>query len=157
MIARHTTRKPSGRSGQTLVEFSIVALLTVMMLLFVVEIGRMLLVYTTVANAARAGIRYAIVHGNTRTAGTTVDSASGPASDPAQVLTVVKNFASAGLLTTSLLVIHVTYPDQPNPSFAANAPGQYVLITVVYPYDPLVTYFSKTLRLGSQAQGIIVF
>jgi Flp pilus assembly protein TadG len=150
-------RKCRACNGQTLVEFSVVALLTVIMLLFIVEIGRMLLVYTTVANAARAGVRYAIVHGNTRTTGTTVDNASGPASDPAQVLTVVKNFASAGLLTTSLLVVHVTYPDQPQPLLAANAPGQYVTITVVYPYNPLITYFSKTLRLGSQSQGVIVF
>lgn len=146
-----------GHCGQSLVEFSLVTLLTVMTLLFVVEMGRMLLVYTTVANAARAGLRYAVVHGSTRTVGTTVDSASGPGSDPAQVVTVVKNFASAGLLTTSLLVVHVTYPDQPASALAANAPGQYVNITVVYPYDPLITYFSKTLRLGSAAQGIIVF
>ena len=141
----------AGRRGQTLVEFSVVAVLTVIMLLFVVEIGRMLLVYTTVANAARAGVRYAIVHGSTRSAGTTVDSASGPGADPAQVVTVVKNFASAGLLTTSLLVVNVTYPG------GSNVPGQYVTITVVYPYDPLTTYFSKTLRLGSATQGIIVF
>jgi Flp pilus assembly protein TadG len=145
------TRGLARRGGQTLVEFSGVALLTVIMLLFVVEIGRMLLVYTTVANAARAGVRYAIVHGGTRPAGTTVDSASGPGSDPTQVLTVVRNFASAGPLTTSRLVVHVTYPG------ASNAPGQYVKITVVYPYDPLTTYFSKTVSLGSVTQGIIVF
>jgi Flp pilus assembly protein TadG len=141
----------AGRNGQTLVEFSVVAVLTAIMLLFVVEMGRMLLVYTTVANAARAGVRYAVVHGSTRSAGSTVDNASGPGADPTQVVTVVKNFASGGLLTTSRLVIHVTYPG------GSNAPGQYVTISVVYPYDPLTTYFSKTLRLGSATQGIIVF
>ena len=141
----------AGRRGQTLVEFSVVAVLTVIMLLFVVEMGRMLLVYTTVANAARAGVRYAIVHGSTRLAGATIDNASGPGADPTQVVTVVKNFASGGLLTTSRLVVHVTYPG------ASNAPGQPVNITVVYPYDPLTTYFSRTLRLGSATQGIIVF
>ena len=141
----------AGRRGQTLVEFSVVAVLTVIMLLFVVEMGRMLLVYTTVANAARAGVRYAVVHGSTRTAGSTVDSAAGPGADPTQVVTVVKNFASGGLLTTSLLVVHVTYPG------ASNAPGQLVTITAVYPYDPLTTYFSKTLRLGSYSQGVIAF
>ena len=141
----------AGRRGQTLVEFSVVAVLTVIMLLFVVEMGRMLLVYTAVANAARAGVRYAIVHGSTRTAGSTVNSAAGPGADPTQVVTVVKNFASSGLLTTSRLVVHVTYPG------ASNAPGQYVSITVVYPYDPLTTYFSSGLRLGSASQGIIVF
>ena len=151
MTVRAATSGLAGRKGQTLVEFSVVAVLTVIMLLFVVEIGRMLLVYTTVANAARAGVRYAIVHGSTRTAGSTVDSAAGPGADPTQVVTVVKNFASGGLLTTSLLVVHVTYTG------ASNAPGQPVTITAVYPYDPLTTYFSKTLRLGSSSQGVIVY
>ena len=151
MTAGAATSGLAGRRGQTLVEFSVVAVLTVIMLLFVVEIGRMLLVYTTVANAARAGVRYAVVHGSTRTAGSTVDSAAGPGADPTQVVTVVKNFASGGLLTTSRLVVHVTYPG------ASNNPGQLVTITAVYPYDPLTTYFSKTLRLGSSSQGVIVF
>ena len=141
----------AGRAGQTLVEFSVVTVLTVIMLLFVVETGRMLLVYTTVANAARAGLRYAIVHGNSRSTGATVDSASGPGNNPTQVVTVVKNFASGGLLSTNLLVVTVTYPG------GSNAPGQYVTVSAVYPYNPLITYFSKTLRLGSATQGIIVF
>ena len=151
MTAGAGTSGRAGRAGQTMVEFSVVAVLTAIMLLFVVEMGRMLLVYTTVANAARAGVRYAIVHGSTRSAGSTVDSASGPGNNPTQVVTVVKNFASGGLLTTSRLVVHVTYPG------GSNAPGQYVTVSVVYPYDPLTTYFSKTLRLGSATQGIIVF
>ncbi len=150
-MTRVVTAHSSRRAGQGLIEFSLVGVLTVLMLLFIVETGRMVLVFTTVANAARAGVRYASVHGNTRATGATADSASGPASDPAQVLTVVKNFASTGLLTTSLLVIHVTYPG------GSNAPGQLVNITVVYPYNPLTTYFSKTLRLGSASQGVIVF
>jgi Flp pilus assembly protein TadG len=141
----------TGRRGQGLIEFSLVAVMTVLLLLFVVEMGRILLVYTTVANAARAGVRYATVHGSSRATGATVDNASGPGANPAQVVTVIKNFASTGLLTTSLLVINVTYPG------ASNAPGQSVNITVVYPYNPLTTYFSKTLRLGSASQGVIVY
>jgi len=151
VTGRYGANKLARGGGQTLVEFSVVTLLTVITLLFVVEMARALLVYVTVANAARAGVRYAIVHGSSRAAGSTVDSAAGPSSNPTQVVTVVKNFASAGLLTTSRLVVNVTYPS------ASNAPGQSVNITVVYPYDPLTTYFSKTLRLGSASQGIIVF
>ena len=145
------TSRLAWRNGQTIIEFSVVVLMTVIMLLFVVEMGRMVLVYTTVANAARAGVRYAIVHGNSRTVGTGLTNASGPASNPAQVLTVVTDFATAGLITPTLLVINVTYPS------GSNAPGQAVNITVVYPYNPLTTYFSKTVRLGSAAQGVIVF
>ena len=151
MTAGAGTSGRAGRAGQTMVEFSVVALLTAITLLFVVEIGRTVLVYTTVANAARAGVRYAVVHGSSRATGSTVDSASGPGSNPTQVVTAVKNFASAGLLTTSRLVVTVTYPG------GSNAPGQYVTVSAVYPYDPLTTYFSKTLRLGSASQGIIAF
>ena len=139
------------RAGQGLVEFSLVAVMLVLMLLFIVEISRMVLVYTTVANAARAGMRYAIVHGSSRATGLTVNSASGPGADPAQVLTVVNNFASAGPLRRGLLVVHATYPG------SSNAPGQIVVVTAVYPYDPLTTYFYKSLRLGSTSQGVIVF
>ena len=136
--------------GQTLVEFSLVAFLCMVLLLSVVEISRMALVYTTVANAARAGSRYSIVHGGTRT-GSGVDGPSGPAQNPAQVLTVIKNFASAGLLTASNLIITVDYPG------ASNAPGQQVSVSVIYPYDPLTTYFPLRVRLGSVSRGVIAF
>jgi len=136
--------------GQTLVEFSLVAFLCMVLLLSVVEISRMALVYTTVANAARAGARYSIVHGGTRV-GSGVDGPSGPAQNPDQVVTVIKNFASGGLLTPSNLIITVNYPG------ASNAPGQQVSVTVIYPYDPLTTYFPLRVRLGSVSQGVIAF
>ncbi len=136
--------------GQTLVEFSLVAFLCMVLLLSVVEISRMALVYTTVANAARAGARYSIVHGGTRV-GSGVDGPSGPAQNPDQVVTVIKNFASGGLLIPSNLIITVNYPG------ASNAPGQQVSVTVIYPYDPLTTYFPLRVRLGSVSQGVIAF
>jgi len=149
---RHRNRSEGRRraSGQVLVEFAVVAFLSLILLLSIVEISRMTLVYTTVANAARAGARYAIVHGGTRT-GSGVDGPSGPAQNPAQVVTVVRNFASAGLLSTGNLVITVHYPG------ASNAPGQLVSVPVVYPYDPLTTYFPLRVRLGSTSQGVVAF
>lgn len=141
----------SGRSGQSLIEFSVIAFLTALTMLFVMETGRMLLVYSAIANAAREGVRYAVVHGSSRTVGSGQNEASGPASNPAQVLTVVQEFAGTGPLTTSRLVVSVTYPA------ASNAPGKSVNVSVVYPYDPLITYFPATLRLGSAAQGIILY
>jgi Flp pilus assembly protein TadG len=139
------------KAGQTLVEFSLTAFLAAMLLLFVVETGRMLLVYAAIANAAREGVRYAIVHGSTRATGSAQNDASGPSSNPAQVLTIVNEFAGIAPLTTSLLVVSVTYPG------ASNAPGQTVNVSVVYPYNPLITYFPSTLRLGSSSQGVIQF
>ena len=150
-MTSHRGGTSHGRAaGQTLVEFTLVTLLTVILLLSIVEISRMVLIYTTVANAARAGARYAIVHGATRT-GSGVDGPSGPGGNPPQVLTVIRNFASAGLLTTGNLIISVSYPG------ASNDPGQPVSVSVIYPYDPLTTYFPLRVRLGSQSQGVIAF
>lgn len=139
------------RSGQSLVEFSLTALMTSLVMLFVLEIGRMLLVYAVIADAAREGVRYAIVHGSSRATGSAQNDASGPSSNPTQVVTVVDNFAGTGPLTTSRLIVSVTYPG------SSNAPGQTVNVSVIYPYDPFVTYFPSTLRLGSVSQGVILY
>ena len=61
--------------GAGLIEFALVALQLMLVLLSLLEFGRMVLVSTSVANAARTGVRYAIVHGATRT-GTGVDGPS---------------------------------------------------------------------------------
>jgi Flp pilus assembly protein TadG len=143
--------KKRQRSGQSLVEFSLTALMTSITMLFVLEIGRMLLVYTAIADAAREGVRYAIVHGSSRATGSANNDASGPSSNPTQVVTVVDNFAGTGPITVSRLIVSVTYPG------SSNAPGQTVNVSVIYPYDPLVTYFPATLRLGSASQGVILY
>ncbi len=140
--------------GSTLVEFSLSAFLLVMTLLSSIEMSRMLLVYTTVANAARVGARYAIVHGATRPDTGDVNGASGPGTSNGvtQVKTVVKNFASVGALDLSALSITVNYP-------ADNLPGSTVIVTVVYPYDPFVGWFRQLsgLTLGSTTRGVITF
>lgn len=113
----------------------------VMLLLGVFEIGRMVLVYTTVANAARIGARYAVVHG--------ADSSV----TVSQVQGVVKNYLGAAPLDTtrSGLTINVTYAG------SSNAIGSTVTVQVVYPYDPFTTYFPFTTNLGSSSQGVITF
>ena len=144
------TAPGTGSRGQALVEFSLVTFMTVVLFLTIVEISRMILVYTTVANAARAGVRYAVVHGSDRT-GSGTNGPSGPGNNPPQVVTVIKNFASAGLLNTSALLITVNYPN------ASNLPGRMVSVTVIYPYDPFTSILPLRVRLGSVTQGVILF
>ena len=131
-------------------EFSLVAFMTTILIFGVVEISRMVLVYTTVANAARAGARYAVVHGSNRK-GSGPNGPSGPADNPPQVLAVIRNVASAGLLTSSNLIITVNYPA------ASNNPGKLLTVTVIYPYDPFTSYFPLRVRLGSVSQGVILY
>jgi Flp pilus assembly protein TadG len=139
-----------GSRGQALVEFSIVGLMVCILLLAALEVSRLVLAYTTVANAAREGARYATAHGSSRT-GAGVDGPSGPGANPTQVLTVVTDFAGTGSLKSANLQISVAYPG------GSNAPGQVVTVTAVYVYDPLTTYFPFSVRLGSTTQGVIVY
>lgn len=136
----------SRQRGSTIVEFALVIFLLMMLTFAGIEFDRMVLVYTTVAHATRTGVRYAIVHGSDRTG--TGDPASGPGNTTA-VETVIKNFASGGLLKTSALNISVSYPTN-------NKPGSKVIVTVTYPYDPF-TVLPLSVNLRSSTQGIIVF
>lgn len=142
--------------GATMVEFSLVTILLVMVLLSLVEMGRLILVYTTMADAARAGVRYAMVHGGERS-GSGSSGPSGPASGTSctcpEVQTVVNAFAGAGMVNTANLTTTVTYPD------ASNVAGSHVSVTVQYTYDPLIAYFAPSLSttLSSTSQGVITF
>jgi Flp pilus assembly protein TadG len=137
--------------GQSLVEFALCALLLLMMLFVIIEFGRMFLLYTTVSNAARAGVRYAMVYGSDSS------SPSGPANDDAAVIQVVKNFASVGGLNSSNLTVHVYYYSSGGVSPNCNNPGCWVKVTASYPYDPIVTYFPLSLKLSSASEGVITF
>ena len=148
-LPKHRIKKDE---GSTLIEFALIGFTFVILLLSVVEMGRMLLVYTTIANAARAGARYAIVHGGERT-GSGIDGPSGPTCPCAQVDKVVTSFASAGLVTTSNLTITVEYPD------GTNTAGSRVTVKVMYPYDPLIRFFNSMLgtTMGTVSEGVITF
>ena len=147
-MRRQTGKIGEKQDGASLLEFSLVAFMFIIVMLGVAEMGRMLLVYTTIADAARAGVRYAIVHGGDRSSG-----ASGPGSTT-NVVTVVQNYSSIGLMKTTNppLTVAVSYPN-------GNAAGQPVQVTVTYVYDPLVSWFSSKLNvtMGSTSKGIIVY
>ena len=139
------------RRGSTLIEFSVSAFLLVIVMLSVVEMARFLLVYTTLDNAARAGARYAIVHGADRTGGG-VDGPSGPGSFT-QVQTVVKNFASTGALSVGNVTANVNYVD------GTNTVGSRVEVKAVYPYDPFIGWFQilSVFSLQSTSRGVITY
>jgi Flp pilus assembly protein TadG len=145
------SRSQGKRSGEALVEFALVCFLLVFTLLAAFEIGRMLLVYNSLANAARVGVRYASVHGSTNT-GSAMDGPSGPG-NTANVETVVRNYARTSLLDVTRLNITVSYPSG---GASANAPGSRVRVRVLYIYDPFMV-IPLGVQLGSRTEGIIVF
>jgi Flp pilus assembly protein TadG len=139
MTPRSPKRLRNSR-GQSLVEFSLSSIALVLVGVFgVFEMSRMLLVFTTVANAARAGSRYAIVHG-----------ADSPATT-AEIQTVVQNYLSAAPMNTGSAVIAVTG--------AGGAKGSIASVKVTYPYDPWVGYYIKylSINISSTSEGVITW
>ncbi len=153
MSAHRPIRRLGDARGQSLVEFAACVFLLVMLLIGVVEIGRLVLVYTTIANAARAGERYAIVRGTDN-------------SDTiANVKAVVTNYLSAAPMNSANATVHVCYAAVPGSSSctsdtgsgAAAAIGSEVTVQVSYPYDPFTAYFPLSVTLGSTSQGVITY
>jgi Flp pilus assembly protein TadG len=120
-----------------MVEFALSVLMLTILLFGVFEITRMLLVYTTVANAARIGARYAQVHG-----------ADSPAT-VANVKTVVRNYLKTAPMNTASALIDVAP--------APGAIGSTITVTVNYRYDPFMTYFPLNVYLASTSQGVVTF
>ena len=128
--------------GQALVEFALCIVLLLAVIFAVVEFGRLMLVYTTIGNAARIGARYAIVH----------------AGDSTGTQTVVNGFLKVGTVSCSDCVT-VSLPGYPDGTSAGcTLPGCRVNVTISYPYDPLLSYFRLgSINLTSSSQGVITW
>ena len=103
------------RRGQSMVEFSLVFIIFLMLMVGLFELGRVVWIYTTVAHAARQGARYAMVRGNSGSP----DDAALVASVKAQavglsnaVIQVTPNWEGGGIVGT-FVSVRVSYPFVP--------------------------------------------
>ena len=141
------TRDP-GRLGSTVVEFSLVFILFLVLILGLLEIGGTVWTYTTVTFAARQGVRFAMVHGS---ANPVLDGQGNDITDD-QVEAVVQANA-IGLDPSKLVVDPPTWtPDRSR--------GSIVELRVSYPYalvaSPLVLTQS-TLQLSTTARVVVAY
>ena len=142
-------RRSRKTSGQTVLEFAIVLLLVLTVIFGVFETSRLMLTYATLAQAARAGVRDAIVHGADCVGGCT------PTTGAATVQTVA---GAAGItLANSCPPICVTY------TYPAGAgtpiPGSLVKIVVTYTFAPIPStmFPSFAIPLSSTSQGMVAY
>jgi len=143
----HDSGRIHARRGATLVEFAIVAFTLLLVMFAGLEVDRMLFVYTNLADATKAGIRYAITHGNDRSSGV-----SGP-SDSSAVQDLIRYYVTG--IDKSTLTITVTYTDVDGDG-VANGAGDTVRAVVQYPYTPwMLLPFHATL--SSTSTGRITF
>jgi Flp pilus assembly protein TadG len=167
-------------SGQAMVEFMLV--ISVVFILFVSMLQTMILMhsYNTLADAAKEGVRYAIVHGT----GLTKATCSGPGnpavspaltctdSAGANVQTAVTNFAGLSLQSVPASDVTVCYDPNSttspptctngantnNSAFGApcSAAGCLVRVTVSHSYTPLFGLGWPTITLNAAADGRIM-
>ena len=144
-----------GERGQTLVEFALSIILVMILIIGSIEMIVLIYTYTVLADAAKEGVRYGIVHGTGLGAG----SCSGPGgggvactdSTGANVTTAVRNFAALSFHDKNAMTVTPTYPD------ASSVAPSRVRVTVSYVYQPLFGLGWPTVTVNAAAEGRIAF
>lgn len=114
-ISSKTLPRGDRRRGQSMVEFSLVFIIFMMLIVGLFELGRAVWIYETVAHAARQGTRYAMVHGNAGSPDNdaliaSVKSQAVGLSD--DVIQVTPNWEGGGIVGT-FVSVQVSYPFVP--------------------------------------------
>jgi Flp pilus assembly protein TadG len=119
-------------SGSILLEFSF-SVWTLFLLTFLIfEFCMTIYTYSVLTNAAREGVRYAIVHG------TDNSSCSGPSSgcgdgDGDNVTAVVNRYAGISFHDISAMTVTPSWPD------GTSTPSSRVVVTITYAYVPYLS------------------
>jgi len=141
--------------GQTLVEFALSIILVMLLIVGSIELIVTVYTYSVLADAAKEGVRYAIVHGT----GLGVANCSGPGgggvactdSTGANVITAVKSFTALSFHDSSAMTVTPTYPD------ASSVAPNRVRVTVAYVYQPVFGLGWPTVTVRAAAEGRIAF
>jgi Flp pilus assembly protein TadG len=139
-----------GDKGTAQIEFALSILFLMLFMVGMIEITMLVYTYTVLADSAKEGVRYAIVHGskNGSSSGPTCPC---PAIDGAPGTGVVKGFAQYSLHDTSTMTVTVTYPD------ASNDPTNRVRVTVSYPYAPFFGLGWPAVTVRAASEGRIAY
>jgi Flp pilus assembly protein TadG len=136
--------------GSLVVETALSLLLVIPMVFWLFEMCMLTYTYSVLGDAARQGVRYAIVHG--------IDSGncSGPSSScadasGANVVSVVQSAAAYSFHDLSEMTVQVTYPD------GSSAPPSRVDVTINYTYVPYIKLPGIVHSVQLSAQGRILY
>jgi Flp pilus assembly protein TadG len=153
-----TTLRPlRSESGQALIEFALVALFLILLIVGFLELILMVHTYNVLADSAKEGVRYAIVHGAANSGG-----GCGPASCAAITgapgTGIVKTYAQYSLHDTTAMTVTVDYnPGNNNGAAACNKAPCLVRVIVIYPYRPFFNLGWPSITINAASQGRIIF
>jgi Flp pilus assembly protein TadG len=117
--------------GVMAVEFAIVSILFFLLLFSIIEGGRAIWIYNTMAHAASEGARHAIVRGGLSTA---------PATAP-----VIESYVLGTVGGLSGLTVTTTWAD------STKMPGTTVTVTASYPFTPILPVPIGNLTLSKSS------
>jgi Flp pilus assembly protein TadG len=145
-----------------MVEFMLVVVFLFVLFVSILQMILLMYAYTTLADAAKEGIRYAIVHGT----GNTNCSGPGTTGPPAvscsdttgaNVKARVIDFAGLSFQNVQTSDVTVDYnPNSANGSNPCNVPGCLVRVAVSHKYQPFFGLSWPTIRLNAAADGRIM-
>ena len=139
-----TDRTRTTQSGQSTLEFALTLPILLLAIAGLFDFTRAIYNYNTLAEIAREGTRYAMVHGSDST------SPVGPGQDAA-LIDHVKSFATA--MDPSRITVSPTWPS------GNNKPGSSVRVEVSYSFTPLtwVIVNGSPMTMSSLSEAIIVY
>ncbi len=153
MINRRHFRR--SESGQAQIEFALIAVFLVLLVAGFLELVLLVHTYNVLADSAKEGVRYAIVHGAANTGG--CGPAACAAITGAPGTGVVKTYAQYSLHDTTPMVVAVDYTTV-NGGVACNKSPCMVRVTVRYPYSPFFNLgWLPTINVYAASQGRIIF
>lgn len=140
------------QAGQAAVEFALVIVFLMVLLLSFIEITALLYTYSVMADSAKEGVRFGVVHG---TLSTTCNGpgVSGVPCDAgaAGVKSAVTTYATSSLSDTSGMTVTPSYPD------GTSTPSSRIRVQVSYPYQPLFGLGWPTVTVNAASEGRIAF
>ena len=143
-------RSFGSEEGSLVLETALSLLLVIPMVFWLFEMCMLTYTYSVLSDAARQGVRYAIVHG------TDSGNCSGPSSGCADasgdnVIAAVQSAAAYSFHDLSLMTVQVTYPD------GSSAPPSRVDVTIHYSYVPYLKLPGIVHSVQFNAQGRILY
>ncbi len=150
----------SKSKGQATVEFALTIIFVMLLILGSLEMIMLIYTYSVLADAAKEGVRYAIVHGT----GVGAASCSGPGGGTpgggsvtcadntgANVVSAVTTYTALSFHNSSAMTVTPNYQD------GSSAAPSRIRVTVTYPYQPFFGMGWPTVTVNAAAQGRIVF
>ena len=141
-----------GSRGQSAVEFALTLPVLFLVIVGVFDFIRAIFHYNTLAEAAREGTRYAMVHGSA--SGSPVGPGSATYTAPNQDSAVTAQVLSyAVAMDTSQITVLSTWPD------GDNVPGHRVQVEMRYSYVPLTSLIvgGASVPMRSVSEASVVY